>query len=320
MASVYLSIIIPFYSERESLNELYQRLQDVLKSLSRSFEVIFVDDGSSDGSFEFLESLISNDNRFKILSFKKNFGQTAALQAGFDFASGEVIIPMDADLENDPADIPKLVQKLEEGFDIVSGWRKKRWSNKLLTRHLTSVAANLLISKVSGVRLHDFGCTLKAYRKDTIKGLRLYGEMHRFIPALASWQGARIAEIEVQYHPRKYGTSKYGLERILKVLLDLITLKFLNDYSLKPIYFFGKAGFISMALGVISFLLATYYKVTGQKDYIQTPLPVIMVLFIVVGIVMILIGLVAEMVMRMYYEAGHKPVYYIKKKKNIEDG
>jgi glycosyltransferase involved in cell wall biosynthesis len=317
MSEIYLSVVIPVYNEAESLKPLSEKLNSVLVKLQRSFEVIFIDDGSTDKSLEILEEISARHSNFKVISFKRNFGQTAAIAAGIDAAAGQVIVPLDADLENDPQDIPKLLEKLNQGYDIVSGWRKSRWSKNLFTRRLTSRIANWLISKVSGVKLHDYGCTLKAYQQQIIKGVQLYGEMHRFIPALAAWQEAKVTEIEVNYQPRQYGQSKYGLERVIKVLLDLIVLKFLNDYSLKPIYFFGKIGFVSFGLGILTFLWATYYKVTGQKDYIQTPLPVIMVLFVVIGIVLILIGLLAEMMMRIHHESTQRKVYLIKRKINF---
>lgn len=318
MNQLNISVIIPIYNEKESLPSLVERLRTALEKFSKSFEVIMIDDGSADQSFETLRQLVGQDGRFKLIQLRRNFGQTAAIAAGIDFASGQVIVPLDADLENDPEDIGKLIDKLNEGFDIVSGWRVNRWQDKVLTRKITSQAANWLISKVSGVKLHDYGCTLKAYRRDIIKNIRLYGEMHRFIPALAAWQGARVGELEVNYQPRQYGRSKYGLGRIFSVALDLITLKFLNDYSVKPIHFFGKVGFLSIFLGLLTFILATYYKLTGQKDYIQTPLPAIMVLFVVVGVMLILIGLLAEMIMRSYHETAKRPVYFIKEKINIE--
>lgn len=318
MSSVYLSVVIPIYNEKSGLKLLFDRLKSALAKIGKSYEVIFIDDGSTDGSAEILSNLVGTDRNYKLIIFRKNFGQTAAIAAGVNFAQGEVVVPMDADLENNPDDISSLLKKLDEGYDIVSGWRVNRWPNKIITRRLTSNVANWLISKVSGIKLHDYGCTLKAYRRDIIKGINLYGEMHRFIPALAAWQGAKVTELEVSYEPRQFGASKYGLNRVFKVLLDLITLKFLNDYSVKPIYFFGRFGFWSIFLGFLTFVVATYYKLTGQKDYIQTPLPAIMVLFMVVGVLLILIGLLAEMIMRSYHETAKRPVYYIKGKFNIE--
>ncbi len=313
-----ISVVIPVFNEAESLKPLAEKLQNELLKLQKSYEVIFVDDGSADDSLAVLAEIAASRPEYKVISFKRNFGQTAAIAAGVEASSGEIIIPMDADLENDPADIARLLEKLAEGYDIVSGWRQNRWAEKKFTRKIPTVIANWLIAKVSGVKLHDTGCTLKAYRADVIKQVKLYGEMHRFIPALASWYGAKITEIQVTYSPRQFGQSKYGLGRVFRVLLDLLVLKFLNDYSLKPIYFFGKIGFASFGLGVLTFIWATYYKVTGQKDYIQTPLPVVMVLFIAVGVILVLIGLLAEMIMRLYHQSSDQKIYTIKKKINFD--
>ena len=312
-----LSIIIPVFNEQESLKELYQQLRDVLIKLDKPWEIVFVDDGSSDQSFSILKDIAKKDVGVRVIGFRKNFGQTVALAAGIDYAQGEVIILMDADLENDPQDIHRLLEELDKGYDVVSGWRKKRWLDKIFTRRLTSRIANWLISKIAGLKLHDYGCTLKAYHKDIIKNINLYGEMHRFIPALAFWQGAKVSEIEVNYQPRRFGQSKYGMDRIFKVLLDLVTLKFLSGYATKPIYFFGKIGLISLSLGFLTFLWATYYRVTGQKYYIETPLPVVIALFIILAILLILIGLLAEMIMRTYHESQNKKIYSIKEKINL---
>lgn len=311
-----LSLIIPVYNEAESLRPLHVAITAALGT-APGYEVIFVNDGSTDGSRDALKQLAAADPRVKVITLRRNFGQTAAIAAGVDHATGDVIVPMDADLENDPADIPKLVVKLEEGFDIVSGWRQNRWKNQPVTRRFTSQVANGLISRISGVQLHDYGCTMKAYRADVIKGVRLYGEMHRFIPALASWQGARVTELPVRYQPRQFGASKYGLERVLKVMLDLVTLKFLNDYSAKPMYFFGKIGAWSFAVGALSAILAVYYKVTGQKDFVETPLPALTALFVLVGVLLVLIGLLAELIMRMHHETQAKPTYVVKEKINL---
>lgn len=310
-----LSLVIPVYNEAESLPALWEKITSALAA-QREWEVLFINDGSTDGSLAVLAKL-AHDQRVKVISFRRNFGQTAAIAAGVLHATGDVIVPLDADLENDPADIPTLLAKLDEGFDIVSGWRQNRWTEQPWRRRLTSQAANWLISRVSGVPLHDYGCTLKAYRADIIKGVRLYGEMHRFIPALAAWQGAKVTEIAVRYAPRQFGSSKYGLERVFKVLLDLVTLKFLNDYSAKPMYFFGKIGFWSFAVGVVCAALAVYFKVTGQKDFVSTPLPVMTALFVLVGVLLVLIGLLAELVMRMHHETQAKPTYVVKEKINL---
>ncbi len=311
-----LSIVIPVYNEQDSIGPLWERLGSVLRD-SGDAEVIFVNDGSTDGSWEALRKLAAAHAQVKVINFRRNFGQTAAIAAGVDHAQGAVIVPLDADLENDPADIPSLINKMNEGYDIVSGWRQTRWANQPFRRRFTSEVANWLISRVSGVILHDYGCTLKAYRADIIKGVRLYGEMHRFIPALAAWQGARVAEIPVKYQPRQFGASKYGLERVFKVLLDLVTLKFLNDYSAKPMYFFGKIGFWSFLAGVLCAAIAVYFKATGQKDFVETPLPVMTALFVLVGVLLVLIGLLAELVMRMHHETQQKPTYAVKEKINL---
>lgn len=317
MSDYFVSLVIPIYNEKENLEELCQKIKKTAEGFSHTYEVIFVNDGSTDGSLNVLRKLSDNNPNFKIIDFRKNFGQTAALAAGIDNAKGEIIIPMDADLENDPADIPKLISKINEGYDVVSGWRRNRWKNKFFTRRLTSLTANWLISYVTKVRLHDYGCTLKAYRREIIKEVGLYGEMHRFIPALASWQGARVTEIEVNYQPRIHGKSNYGLNRTFKVLLDLATIKFLSGYSTKPIHFFGAAGFISIFIGFLAGCLAIYYKLTQQKDFISTPLPVLTALFLIVGVLFILIGLLAEMLMRVYHETQRRPIYTIKEKINL---
>ncbi|MFH0907062.1 MAG: glycosyltransferase family 2 protein [bacterium] len=313
----YLSIIIPFYNEERNLPFLVEELVSVLASINKSFEVIFIDDGSTDNGFDILRQLVVNKDTFGIIRFRRRFGQTAAWAAGLDQAKGDIIVIMDADLENDTNDIPKLLVQIDNGYDIVSGWRKDRWSDKLFTRRLTSKTANWLVSKISGVELHDLGCSLRAYRREVLEGVNLYGEMHRFLAILAYWQGAKMIEVEVNFRPRKFGQSKYGLGRIKKVLLDLIVIKFLSGYSTKPIYFFGKIGLVSMFFGFITFLLATYYKITGQKDYVETPLPILIVLFIVLAVLLVLIGLLAEMIMRTYHESQDKKIYSIKEKINF---
>lgn len=315
--NIHLSIIIPVFDEQGSLVELFKEIAVVCQTIDKPYEVIFVDDGSKDQSFSILEEISSQNKQVKVITLRKNFGQTAALSAGVDYAKGEIIVLMDADLENNPQDIPILLEELDKDYDVVSGWRKERWADKFLTRQLTSRIANWLISKISGLKLHDYGCTLKAYRREIIKDINLYGEMHRFIPALAFWQGAKIKEIEVSYRPRQSGQSKYGLGRTSKVLLDLVTLKFLSGYATKPIYFFGKIGFISMLFGFLTFLWATYYKITNQRDYTQSPLPIVVVLFIILAVLLILIGLLAEMIMRTYHESKNKKIYSIREKINF---
>ena len=316
---MYLSLIIPFYNEEKNLPPLTEKLNTVLFSIGKSVEIIFIDDGSTDNGFNVLNNLVRGKENWKIIRFRKNFGQTAAWAAGLECINGEVVIFLDSDLENDPADIPKLLSKIDEGYDLVSGWRKNRWQGQFFKRRLTSKIANWLIAKISGVHIHDFGCSLKAYRKEVIKDVKLYGEMHRFIAVLASWQGAKIAEVEVNFKPRQFGVSKYGMERILKVFLDLTVIKFLSGYSTKPIYFFGRAGFYSIILGFATFLVAVYLKFFGGKSFIATPLPVLVALFFIVGILCILMGLLAEMIMRTHHELRDKKIYTIKEKINFNE-
>jgi glycosyltransferase involved in cell wall biosynthesis len=239
-----LSVIAPCYNEEESLEKFYQWNKAVLENLEYEYEIVLVNDGSSDSTGAVLDSIAERDDHVKVIHFRRNFGQTAAMMAGIDYSTGDIVIPMDSDLQNDPKDIPRLLEKMEEGYEVVSGWRKDRKDNAL-KRNLPSRIANWLISKISGVSLHDYGCSLKAYRKDVIKGVKLYGEMHRFIPIYASWFGAKVTEIPVTHHARQYGTSKYGINRTIKVVLDLIVIKFLEGYSQKPIYLFGGFGFLS---------------------------------------------------------------------------
>jgi glycosyltransferase involved in cell wall biosynthesis len=316
---MYLSLIIPFYNEEKNLPLLAEKINQFLAGFDKSAEVIFVNDGSRDGGLSVLKQLVADKPDWRVISLRRNFGQTAAWSAGLDHAQGEVIVFLDSDLENDPQDITLLLEKIEAGYDLVSGWRKERWQGQKFTRRFTSEVANWLIAKVSGVKIHDFGCSLKAYRREVIKDVKLYGEMHRFIAVLASWQGAKIVEVEVNFTPRKFGRSHYGLERILKVFLDLIVIKFLSGYSTKPIYFFGQAGFASVAVGLLTFLLAVYYKFWGDKSFIETPLPILTALFLILGVMFILIGLLAEMITRLHHEASNKKIYLIKEKTNFYD-
>jgi glycosyltransferase involved in cell wall biosynthesis len=312
-----LSIIIPLYNEVESIPTLYERLIQVLAAIGRPWELIFVNDGSVDGSKQALDQLADQDPRMKVIHFKRNFGQTAALMAGIDFARGDILISMDGDLQNDPADIPKFLAQLENGYDVCSGWRKDR-QDSVLKRTLPSRIANFLISRISGVHLHDYGCSLKAYKKEMIKGVKLYGEMHRFIPIYASWQGAKVTEIPVTHHPRLHGASKYGLERTIKVILDLIVVKFLTHYGQKPIYVFGVVGLVNFFLAFLAASASLYYKFFGDKSFISTPLPLLFVLTSVTGVMCILMGLLAEIVIRTYYESQNKPVYLIAECRNLE--
>ena len=312
-----ISLIIPVYNEVDSIAVLYERLREVLIAINRPWEIIFINDGSTDGSKPALDLLADQDENVKVIHFKRNFGQTTAMMAGIDFARGDILISMDGDLQNDPADIPLFLEKLEEGFDVCSGWRKNR-QDAALKRVLPSRIANFIISRISGVHLHDYGCSLKAYKKEVIKGVKLYGEMHRFIPIYASWQGARVTEIPVTHHPRLHGTSKYGLERTLKVILDLIVVKFLANYAQKPIYVFGYVGLVSILIAVLAAGASLYYKFFGNKSFISTPLPLLFVLATITGIMCILMGLLAELVIRTYYESQNKPVYLIAELRNLE--
>lgn len=312
-----LSVIIPLYNEAENILSLYEALVAVVPSLGCDLEIILVNDGSIDGSRLILDDLACRDRRVKVIHFRRNFGQTTAIMAGIDYSSGDVLIPMDGDLQNDPEDIPKLLDKLQEGYQVCSGWRDDRKDHPL-KRNLPSRIANWLISAISGVKLHDYGCSLKAYRREVIKGVKLYGEMHRFIPIYATWQGARVAEIPVTHHPRIHGKSKYGLERTFKVILDLIVVKFLAQYAQKPIYVFGTFGLFSLFVATLAALAALYYKVFGYKSFIETPLPLIFVMASITGIMCILMGLLAEIIMRTYYESQGKPVYLIDECRNLE--
>jgi glycosyltransferase involved in cell wall biosynthesis len=279
--------------------------------------MILVNDGSTDGSRTLLNELASRDKRVKVIHFRRNFGQTTAIMAGIDYSSGDVLIPMDGDLQNDPQDIPKLLAKLDEGYGVCSGWREDR-KDHALKRNLPSRIANWLISTISGIHLHDYGCSLKAYRRDVIKGVKLYGEMHRFIPIYATWQGARVTEIPVVHHARIHGKTKYGLERTFKVILDLIVVKFLAQYAQKPIYVFGTFGLASLFVAFIAATASLYYKLFGGKSFIETPLPLIFVMASITGIMCILMGLLAEIIMRTYYESQGKSVYLIDECRNLE--
>ncbi|MHC4556427.1 MAG: glycosyltransferase family 2 protein [Planctomycetota bacterium] len=305
-----ISVVVPLLNEQDNIGPLYEQIIQTLAD-EHDYEIIFVDDGSSDNSFNILTGLQKADSTVRVIRFRKNFGQTAALAAGFAHSRGKIIVAIDADLQNDPADIPKMVAKLDEGFDVVSGWRKKRHDNAI-TRLLPSVIANWLISKITNVKLHDFGCTLKAYRREVLAETKLYGEMHRFIPALASWSGAKIAEIVVNHRPRTAGVGKYGLGRTWKVLLDLITVNFLGSFSTKPIYIFGGLGLLS-ALGSIVFgLTVIYQKVVSGVDMSGNPLLILTAVFIIATIQFILMGLLAELLVRTYHESQNRPTYVIK--------
>jgi len=306
-----ISIVVPLYNEEENVRELHARLKPVLDSIGDEYEIIFVDDGSTDTTLSLLQKIQAEDDTVTVLSLRRNFGQTAAFAAGFDYSRGDVIVTMDGDLQNDPKDIPKLLELMKD-HDLVSGWRKRR-KDPFLSRRLPSIIANSLISKVTGVNLHDYGCSLKAYRRDVIKNLKLYGEMHRFIPAVASWYGVRIAEVETTHHPRLRGTSKYGISRTMKVVLDLITVKFLQSFSTKPLQFFGPIGLLSGLLGFLISIYLTLGKIFSGKDIGGRPLLLLGALLIIVGIQFIGMGLLGEMMVRVYHETQKKPIYVIKK-------
>ena len=316
MEKVEISVIVPVYNEVENLEELHRRLTEELGKLGRSYEIIIVDDGSSDGSYDLLKRLAKEDQRLRVIRFRRNFGQTPALSAGFDFARGEIIITMDGDLQNDPADIGPLIEKLQEGYDLVAGWRADR-KDKLLLRKIPSWLANRLIKKTTGIKLHDFGCTLRAYRRDLVRDIKLYGEMHRFIPALAALAGARIAEIKVRHHPRLRGRSKYGISRTIRVLLDLITVNFLLRFATRPIQVFGLVGLTS---GTIGFLICAYLSIgklffpDPHKISLNEHMPLLMlgILLILIGVQFVSMGLLGELIVRTYFESQNKPIYYVR--------
>jgi glycosyltransferase involved in cell wall biosynthesis len=309
-ADIGVSVIAPVFDEAANLRPLHEQLTAALAG--RSFEILYVDDGSKDGSSRVLDEIAAADPRARVLHFRRNYGQTAAITAGIDHARGRVIVPIDADLQNDPADIPMLLAKLDDGFDVVSGWRKDR-QDAALSRVLPSRMANALISRISGVKLHDYGCTMKAYRREVVEGVRLYGEMHRFIPVYASWQGASVTELPVRHHPRSQGKSKYGLRRTYRVLLDLMVVKFLSSYSTKPIHVFGGFGLLCFVLAVLAGLAAVWFKYFADpaRSFIQTPLPLLTVLLVVLGFMSILMGLLAELIVRTYYEAQGRRTYQL---------
>ena len=305
-----LTVVVPLVNEQDNIGPLYEQITQTLKE-KYHYEIIFVDDGSSDNSLNVLADLQKADVRMRVISFRRNFGQTAALSAGFTYAKGKIIVAIDADLQNDPADIPVMIDKLNEGFDVVSGWRKNRHDNSI-TRLLPSKIANWVISRITGVKLHDYGCTLKVYRREVLKETKLYGEMHRFIPALASWNGARIAEMTVNHRPRTTGKTKYGMGRTLKVILDLITVKFLGSFSTKPIYIFGGLGLASGIGAIASGWYVVYQKIVNDFAINRNPLLVLTTLLITTTIQFILMGLLAELLVRTYHESQNRPTYVIK--------
>ena len=306
-----LSLIVPVYNEEENLPILFEAVSKAIKPLNKPWEVIFVDDGSKDKSLEVLRELAEKDKHVRVIVFRRNFGQTAAISAGIDHSKGEVVVLLDADLQNDPADIPMLLSKLEEGYDVVSGWRKDRKDNAI-TRTLPSVMANGLISWVTGVHLHDYGCTLKAYRREVLDEFRLYGETHRFIPVFAHSVGARITELPVHHHPRLHGKAKYGLERTMKVVLDLFTVKFLLSYGNKPIRLFGGTGMVLMLASFVTFVYLFVRKIIESTSVTASPLLPLAIMFLILGFQSILMGLIAELQVRTYHESQRKPTYTVR--------
>jgi dolichol-phosphate mannosyltransferase len=316
-APIFLSVITPIYNEEKNIPILVDQLLRVLEKLKKPFEIIAINDGSRDGSLAELRKQALLHPELKVVDFRRNYGQTAAIMAGIDHANGDVIISIDADLQNDPQDIPNLLAKLDEGFDVVSGWRKDR-QDEAFRRNFLSRVANGVISSISGVRLHDYGCTLKAYRSDVVKDVRLYGEMHRFIPIYASWMGAKVVDMPVRHYARRHGRSNYGLERIFKVILDLIVVKFLDRYMVKPIYVFGGFGILSLVFGAISFMAMIVLKIVDNISMISTPLPLVTVMAVMTGISSILMGLLAEMLVRTYFESQQRTNYHVRELINFE--
>jgi glycosyltransferase involved in cell wall biosynthesis len=308
-----ISVFLPVFNEEPNLRPLHAKLDQALKALGRSAEIVYVDDGSTDGSLKILREIAQNDSRVRVVALRRNYGQTAAMAAGIDAARGKVLIPMDADLQNDPADIARLLDKLDEGYDVVSGWRKNR-KDKMVTRKIPSMMANRLISWIGGVPLHDYGCSLKAYRRESLQDVRLYGEMHRFIPIYASWAGASVTEIPVEHHARTMGKSKYGLSRTIKVVFDLITIKFMASYQTKPIYVFGSFGILAFVISLLSGLYAVFLKFIHKADFVQTPLPVLSIVMFAVGVQFLLMGLLAEMLVRTYHESQAKAIYAVRER------
>ena len=320
MENPEISLFLPVLDEEENLPLMHQKIGAALDALGKTAEVIYVDDGSTDKSLEILREIAAKDSRARVISLRRNYGQTAAMSAGIDAALGDILIPMDADLQNDPADIARLLEKLDEGYDVVSGWRKNR-QDKMLTRKIPSQIANKIISWIGGVHLHDYGCSLKAYRRDVIQDVKLYGEMHRFIPIYASWAGARVTEIPVEHHARTMGKSKYGLSRTVKVVFDLITIKFMAEYHTKPIYVFGTFGLIAFVVSILSGIYAVFLKGANllglpqyHADFVETPLPVLCIVMFAISIQFFLMGLLAELLVRTYHESQDKAIYAVRER------
>ena len=319
-----LSVFLPVLDEEENLRPMHAKIVAALDALGKSAEVIYVDDGSTDRSLDILKEIAAEDDRVRVISLRRNYGQTAAMSAGIDAAKGQILIPMDADLQNDPADIKRLLDKLDEGYDVVSGWRKNR-QDKMISRKIPSQIANRIISWIGGVPLHDYGCSLKAYRRDVIQDVKLYGEMHRFIPIYASWAGARVTEIPVDHHARTMGKSKYGISRTIKVIFDLMTIKFMAEYHTKPIYVFGTAGLLAFVASVLAGVYAVFLKFADrvglpqfQADLVETPLPILCIVMFAISIQFFLMGLLAELLVRTYHESQDKAIYAVRERLGFE--
>ena len=311
-----ISIVIPIYNEEANIEKLTESILTALSGIE--YEVLFINDGSTDNSEKEIQEKIKSNSHIKLINLRRNYGQTAAMQAGFDHSKGNIVIPMDGDLQNDPKDIPMLIEKINEGYDVVSGWRKIR-SDKKFTRIIPSKIANMLISKISGIHLHDYGCTLKAYRKDILNDIKLYGEMHRFIPIYASWEGARVTEVAVHHHPRTAGKTKYGLSRIPRVILDLLVIRFFDKSLDRPIHLFGQFGLLLFFIAFLLSILAIFLKIFMNISFILTPLPLLVVFFTMSGLLCIFLALVAEIQSRIYFESINRPVYLVRKNlKNID--
>lgn len=307
-----ISVVVPVYNEEENVRECYAEIKEVLESFGREYEILFVDDGSKDSTLKELASISSSDRRVRAIEFRKNFGQTAAMAAGLDFSQYSVVVTMDGDLQNDPREIPQMVAKLEEGYDLVAGWRKNR-QDKFINRKLPSMIANWIISKSTNVQLHDYGCSLKVMTSEIAKGIKLYGEMHRFIPALAAEMGADIVEVPVNHRARRFGTTKYGISRTIRVVLDLLTVKFLLGYSKRPIHLFGVMGVVSGAIGALLILLMTYQKFFSGISMGNRPLLSLSVMLVILGFQFLVFGLLAEVLARTYYESQDKSIYVVRK-------
>jgi len=311
-----VSIVVPIYNEKENIRRLYDALQQVLPTLGRAYEILFVDDGSQDGSRESLQSLAAVDSHVKVIEFRHNFGQTAAMSAGIQYATGDVIVTMDGDLQNDPSDIPMMLEKIDEGYDLVHGWRKER-QDTFINRKLPSMIANKLISRVTGFPVNDLGCTLKAIRREIAQELELFGEMHRFIPILAYWRGARCAEVVTRHHPRRFGTTKYGISRTFRVILDLVTVKYMIQYLVSPMKLFGSFGLISCVVGAVSGMATVGMKLFNNVDMTGNPLLLLSVFSIMVGVQFLVLGMLGELCARIYFEVKTNPPYAIRRKINF---